>query len=66
MDNLLRDFVINSRILYENSDFACGYLEAVILEMFKALPESEQAMYLNTISQQNEKIKKQAVYRALI
>ena len=61
----LRSVVVNSRKVYASSDFACGYLEAMVLEMFQKLPESEQAVYLRVLSDQNNKLEDQVALRGL-
>lgn len=62
----LRALIETSRLLYESDEFMCGYFEAAIVEMFKLLPESDQAVFLNVVTKQKEKIVEQAKYRGLM
>lgn len=62
----LKEFTAYSRLLYESDNFACGFFEAAISEMFKLIPESEQEIFTRVIARQKEKIVSEAKYRGLM
>jgi hypothetical protein len=65
MYDKLYEFKLSSAKLYESYDFACGYLEAMILEMYKKLSKEDQDVYLRVITEQNAKITKELGYKLI-
>ena len=65
MPDKLYEFKLSSAKLYESYDFACGYLEAMVLEMYKKLPKEDQDIYLQVIIEKNAKIQKLLGYKLI-
>ncbi len=65
ISNSLYEFKRSSAKLYQSYDFACCYLEAMVLEMYKKLPKEDQDTYLQVLSEQNAKIQKLLGYKLI-